>query len=127
MLAHSIPMTMQVQIQHKGGGDVSLDDCALFSKPMSEAIEASNLLQDSYILEISSPGISDHLNTDRDFKTFQGFPVRITYKDNANSELQKSGLLKERSIDHVHLNIKGRISRIKREDVLEVRLISPTG
>ncbi len=126
VLAHLIPITIQVQIRHSGGGDVSLEDCARFNEPMGQAIETSKIINDAYVLEISSPGLSDQLLTDRDFKTFRGFPVEVTYKDERKSEKRKSGLLHERSDESLHLNIKGKINRISRQNISEVRLISPT-
>ena len=115
-------MTMQVQIRHSDGGDVSLDDCARFSEPMGEAIEASELLDQGYVLEISSPGIGEQLKTDKDFKTFKGFPIEITIQNDSGSNLSRTGLLHERSKTHVHLNIKGQIKQIPREEVISVRL-----
>ena len=44
--------------------------------PASDEIEKSNLLNCSYVLEISSQGVSDELTSERDFKTFKGFPVK---------------------------------------------------
>ena len=120
-------MTMQVQIRHSDGADVSLDECASFSSPMSEAIETSKIINEAYVLEISSPGINDHLSSDRDFQTFRGFPVEVTYLKNQDSKINQTGLLHERSKDHVHLNIKGKISRIPRENVIDVRLTTATG
>ena len=120
-------MTMQVQIRHLDGSDVSLDDCASFSSPMGEAVETAQLLNEAYVLEVSSPGITDNLLSDRDFETFRGFPVKVTFRDDKNSEFHQSGLLHERSQDHVHLNIKGKLKHIPRKDVIEVRLTSPTG
>ena len=120
-------MTMQVQIRHMGGDDVSLDDCARLSGPMSEALEASELLHESYVLEISSPGIGENLISDRDFITFRGFPIEVVQHIESNStEIVKSGLLLERSANHVHLNIKGRIERIPRKEVVTVRLTTTT-
>ncbi len=117
-----IPMTMQVQIRHSDGGDVSLDDCARFSEPMGDAIEASELLDQGYVLEISSPGIGEQLKTDKDFKTFKGFPIEVTIQNDSGSNLSRTGLLHERSETHVHLNIKGQIKQIPREEVISVRL-----
>ncbi len=115
-------MTMQVQIRHIGGGDVSLEECASFSAPMGEAIETSQLLNEAYVLEISSPGIDDQLVNDRDFQTFRGFPIEVAYRNDQGSELRQAGLLHKRSTDHVHLNIKGKINRILRKDVIAVHL-----
>ncbi len=127
ILAHLKPMTIQIQVKQCSGKDVSLEDCALLSGPMGDSIEDSQLITAPYVLEISSPGISDQLTTDRDFKTFHGFPVEVIYTDKTNSQKSSQGLLHERSNDHVHLNIKGRMNRIPRNDVKAVRLISPTG
>ena len=71
------PIIIEVIIKKTNGDDISLDDCALFSTPASEKIENSNLLNCSYVLEISSQGVSDELTSDRDFKTFKGFPVNV--------------------------------------------------
>ncbi len=125
--AHTKPMTLQVQIRQTNGSDVSLDDCALFSTPMNEAIERSKLLDSPYVLEISSPGLSDVLQTDRDYDTFKGFPIEVIFRNEKNSKLIKSGLLHQRSHEHLLINIKGRMSKIPRKDVISVRLISPTG
>ncbi len=127
LLTHQIPMTMQLQIRHLDGRDVSLEDCASFSSHIGEALDTSELINDAYVLEVSSPGIGEQLVSDRDFQTFRGFPVEVLFRDKKGSQLSRNGLLHERSNNHVHLNIKGRMSRIPREDVLGVRLTSPTG
>ena len=119
-------MTLEVQIRHSNGADVSLDDCAGFSGVLGDALEASSLLTDAYVLEISSPGIGDQLHSDQDFLTFRGFPVEISFRDD-DSDLHQAGLLHKRSDEHVHINIKGRIQRIPRKAVTCVRLTNPTG
>ena len=120
------PMTLEVQIRHSSGADVSLDDCAGFSGVLGDALEASSLLTEAYVLEISSPGIGDQLIEDRDFQTFRGFPVEVTHRDKDNSEQRLDGLLLERSDDELQINIRGRIKRISRDRVIGVRLTSPS-
>ena len=122
VLTHLQPMTLQVQIRRGNGDDVSLDDCAGFSAPMGEAIEASALLTEAYVLEISSPGIGEQLCTDRDFKTFRGFPVEVLHRSENDSEQRLEGLLLERNEEALQINIHGRIKRISREHVIAVRL-----
>ena len=126
VLTHMAPMTVQVQIRHQSGLDVSLDDCARFSALMSEVLEESTLLKDAYVLEISSPGLGDHLQTERDFKTFRGFPVEVHYKDNNQLEHHQAGSLLERNEADLHLNIKGRLKRFPLANVISVRLTTPT-
>jgi len=127
MLTHLQPLTVQVLIRRANGSDVSLDDCASLSGPMGDAIEASALLAEAYVLEISSPGIGDQLQTDRDFQTFRSYPVDIIYSDDTGREQRQQGTLLERDAEHVQVNVKGRIKRIPRPSVISVQLTSPTG
>lgn len=120
-------MTVQVQIRRGDGSDVSLDDCAGFSGPMGEALEAQALLTEAYVLEISSPGIGDQLQSDRDFQTFRSYPVEVLYRDDEGREQRQQGSLLERNDDHVQVNVRGRIKRISRPSVISVQLINPTG
>ncbi len=124
---HTKPMTIEVKIENLAHQDISLEDCAIFSQPMSEAIDESKLLNDSYVLEISSPGLSNFLKTDREFKTFKGFPIEVRFKNKENSKLSQSGLLHERSNEYLLLNIKGKMSKIPRKDIINVELTSLTG
>ena len=119
---HINPMTIQLQVRQKGGGDVSIDDCALLNTPISDAFDQSQLLINPYILEISSPGISEFLEADRDFETFKGFPVEVYFFDKDQKEIHQTGLLYEKSKNELKLNSKGRIIIIPLLKVLKVRL-----
>ncbi len=125
LLTHMSPMTLEVQIRHSSGADVSLDECAGFSGVLGDALEASTLLTDAYVLEISSPGIGETLSSDRDFQTFRGFPVEVVHRDRDDTEQRLEGLLLERDEDTLQINIRGRIKRLPRDHVLSVRLTSP--
>ncbi len=127
LLTHRIPMTLQVQLRLADGGDVSLDQCAAFSQLFGDALESSGLLEEAYVLEISSPGIGEQLIDDRDFRSFRGFPVSIRYREaKSGAETERDGLLLERSDTDVHLNVRGRTIRIPRLDVISVRLVTPS-
>ena len=121
-LTNQNPITVEILIKKTNGDDVSLDDCALFSTPASEEIEKSNLLNCSYVLEICSQGVSDELTSERDFKTFKGFPVNVELNQK-NSKLKfLNGLLYEKSKDYLAINIKGKIKKIPFDEVLKVSL-----
>lgn len=125
LLTHRIPMTVQVLVRRADGADVNLDDCAAFSGPLGDAIEAAQLLDAAYVLEVSSPGIGEELRTDREFSSFRGFPVEVIRRDASGSERPQEGLLLERDATAVQLNVRGRIVRIPRDEAMRVRLISP--
>ena len=116
------PIVIEITIKKTNGDDISLDDCALFNAPASEVIENSNLLNCSYVLEISSQGVSDELTSERDFKTFKGFPVNVELNQK-NSKLKfLNGLLYEKSKDYLAINIKGKIKKIPFDEVLKISL-----
>lgn len=125
LLSNRLPLTLQVKVQREPGQDISLDECAGLSAPLGEAIEASGLLPGAYVLEISSPGIGEELHSDRDFRSFRGFPVEVLHRDARGVEQRSEGLLLERDPSTVHLNMRGRPRRINRADVIRIRLITP--
>ena len=116
------PIVIEIIIKKTNGNDISLDDCSLFNSPASEVIENSNLLNCSYVLEISSQGVSDELTSERDFKTFKGFPVNVELNQKNSKIKFLNGLLYEKSNDYLAINIKGRIKKIPFDEVLKISL-----
>ncbi len=116
------PIVVAVIIKKTNGDAISLDDCALFNTPASEQIEKSNLLNCSYVLEISSQGVSDELTSERDFKTFKGFPVNVELNQKDSKTKFLNGLLYEKSKDYLAINIKGKIKKIPFDEVLKISL-----
>src|SRR5262245_2208621 len=62
-------------IEKEGG--VSLDDCAHISRQVGARIEVDNLIEQSYTLEVSSPGLDRPLRTLADYERFHEHLVRI--------------------------------------------------
>jgi ribosome maturation factor RimP len=116
------PIVLEIIIKKTNGDDISLDDCALFNSPAYEEIENSNLLNCSYVLEISSQGVSDELTSERDFKTFKGFPVNVELNQKNSKKKFLNGLLYEKSKDYLAINIKGKIKKIPFNEVLKISL-----
>ena len=116
------PIIVEVVIKKRNGDDISLDDCAILNNPLSDEIENSNLLNCSYVLEISSQGVSDELTSERDFKTFKGFPVNVKLNQRDSKIKILHGLLYEKSKDYLAINIKGKIKKIPFKEVLKINL-----
>ena len=116
------PIVVEIIIKKANGDDISLDDCALFNTPAFKEIENSNLLNCSYVLEISSQGVSDELTSERDFKTFKGFPVNVELNQKNSKIKFLNGLLYEKSKDYLAINIKGKIKKIPFDEVLKISL-----
>lgn len=102
--------------------DTSLNDCERMSLALEPSLDASDLIPDAYVLEVSSPGIARSLTTERDFISFKGFPVTITTIELYNGHKSWSGNLIRRDEQSVYLNLKGRAIAIPRELVGQVQL-----
>lgn len=57
---------------------ITLDDCQIISEYLSEKLDELNPIDNSYILEVSSPGIDRPIKTKRDFEKFKGSLVEIS-------------------------------------------------
>lgn len=62
-------------------GGITIDDCELISRALSEKLDEKDFIDDAYILEVSSPGLTRPLKKDKDFDRNIGKDVEIrTYK-----------------------------------------------
>ena len=122
LLTNQNPIIIKIIICKTNENDITLDDCSRFNNPASAVIENSNLLKCSYVLEISSQGVSDELTSERDFKTFKGFPVNVELNQKNSQTKFLNGLLYEKSKDYLAINIKGKIKKIPFNEVLKVSL-----
>ena len=67
---------LRVYIDKEGGIDI--EDCQALSEKLEEALDKGDVVPDSYILEVSSPGIDRVLRKPRDFVREQGKKVDVT-------------------------------------------------
>ncbi len=56
---------------------VSLDDCSVVSREISDYLDVEDMIEQSYHLEVSSPGLERPLRHRDDFKRFRGKKVRV--------------------------------------------------
>lgn len=117
---HSPPV-LRVDIRNLSQ-DTSLDDCEQMSRALELVLDESTLIPDAYVLEVSSPGISRSLTTDREFISFKGFSVTASLSEPFNGQKTISGKLVRRDETHLHLNLKGRAIAIPAELVTRVQL-----
>ncbi len=122
LLTNHNPLTIQIILKNHNGNDITLDDCLSLNEPILSAIDSSNLINCRYVLEISSQGVSDELISNRDFKTFKGFPVKFELNHKIYNTKILEGLLYEKSKDYLAINIKGKIKKIPFIEVFKVSL-----
>ncbi len=76
-------------------GGITLDECAQLNREIGRILEQKNLIQEAYILEVSSPGLDRPMKNTRDFQRCLGEPVRIVLHESLNRENVWKGFLKE--------------------------------
>ncbi len=128
MFTHLNPLSIQVNIRHKNPEKkVTIDDCSSLNQYIDEAIQGSSILDRPFTLEISSEGIGEILTEEKDFQVFKGFPIEVTYQDLKKIEQKTNGLLLKMTDNDIEINQKGKTQRIPVEDIIQVRLTTPSG
>ncbi|MBD2446762.1 ribosome maturation factor RimP [Nostoc sp. FACHB-152] len=102
--------------------DTGLDDCERMSRALEACLDAAEIIPDAYVLEVSSPGISRQLVTDREFISFKGFPVIVTTSPPHDGQPEWNGQLIRRDETKIYLNQKGRVVEIPRSVITRVQL-----
>jgi ribosome maturation factor RimP len=59
-------------------GGITLDDCATISDHLGRILDATDLIAQSYSLEVSSPGLNRPLRKEADYVRFAGERVDVT-------------------------------------------------
>ncbi len=62
------------------GAGITLDRCADVSRGLSEALDAAELIQPAYTLEVGSPGVERPLHDEADYRRFSGQRAKIVLK-----------------------------------------------
>ena len=78
------PPVLRVDVRNLQEEDTGLDDCTNLSKELTEALDESEIIPDAYVLEVSSPGVSDVLTRDRDMEVDLAPRVQIAERANAS-------------------------------------------
>lgn len=70
---------LRVYIDKEGG--ITVNDCEAVSRRMSDLLDEKDFIEDSYVFEVSSPGLERPLKKDRDFARSLGKKLEIrTYR-----------------------------------------------
>lgn len=115
------PPILRVDVRNPND-ETSLDDCERMSKALEAKLDAEQILEGRYVLEVSSPGVSTTLSSDREFISFRGFPVKIATTEPISGKSLVKGLLVKRDENNVYINQKGKNITIPRSVVQTVEL-----
>ena len=118
---HDRPPCLRVDIRNPAA-ETGLQDCERMSRALEAALDTSETIPFPYALEVSSPGTSRQLTTDREFNAFSGFAVQVTTHQPVDKKTEWQGQLIRRDDTKIYLSLKGRTVEIPRELVSKVSL-----
>lgn len=99
-------LVLKALVDHANGG-ITMDECVKLNKQLGGLIDEKNLIDQSYTLEVSSPGLDRPLRTNRDFRRCFGKKVTTYLREPVNGKLEYTGLVKDVNDDCVYLDIMG--------------------
>jgi len=112
---------LRVFIDKEGG--ITIDDCELVSKALEKILDKEDPIKNSYILEVSSPGLDRPLKKDSDFEKYKGRIVDIKLYKPFNKKKEYSGELLELRDNIVYIiDEEGNQLSFNRNDIAIVRL-----
>lgn len=112
---------LRVYIDKEGG--ITVDDCEVISRALGDKLDADDFIDDSYILEVSSPGLGRPLKKEKDFLRSIGKEIEIKLYRAINHQKDFAGILKSYTEDTVTIEIgEEEEMTIAREDIALIRL-----
>ncbi|MBO5197057.1 MAG: ribosome maturation factor RimP, partial [Lachnospiraceae bacterium] len=82
---------LRAYIDKEGG--ITVDDCEKVSRRLSDLLDEVDFIPDSYILEVSSPGLGRQLKKDKDFARSIGEEIEIKLYKAVNKRKELTGIL----------------------------------
>lgn len=102
-------------------GDITLEDCGLFSSDIDEKVDA--LIPHKFFLEVSSPGIERPLKKESDFIRFNGERIKVSLKHKLNDTKNFEGFIKSFENEILFLDVKGTIIEIPFKEIKKANIV----
>ena len=83
---------LRAYIDKEGG--ITVDDCEMISRTFSDWLDKEDFISESYIMEVSSPGLGRPLKKDKDFERSLGDEVEIRLYKPRDRQKEFTGILK---------------------------------
>ena len=104
-------------------GGITIGALALFSRALSDRLDEKNFIEESYILEVSSPGLGRPLKKEKDFIRSQGESVDVKLFRALDGQKEFTGILKAWDKETVTLEFEdGAVLTIDRANIALIRL-----
>ncbi len=112
---------LRAYIDKEGG--ITINDCELVSRALSDLLDEKDFISENYILEVSSPGLDRPLKKDRDFERSLGKDVELRLFRPLNGQKEYTGQLKSFDGETICIGLEdGEDLTVSRSDIARIRL-----
>ena len=111
---------LRAYIDKEGG--IAVDDCEVISRILSDWLDQTDFIEDSYIMEISSPGLDRPLKKEKDFARSIGKLVEIRTYRPIEKQKEFCGELTAYDNNSVTIDEEGTPRTFDKKDIALVRL-----
>ncbi len=112
---------LRAYIDKEGG--ITVDDCEIINRKLSDWLDEEDFIEESYILEVSSPGLGRPLKKEKDFARSVGKEVEVKLYKALNKQKDYTGVLEAYDKDTVTLEMEdGSRMVFERTDIALIRL-----
>jgi ribosome maturation factor RimP len=109
----------------EGDGRVLVDTCAAVSREVGHGLDAADVIEGSYLLEVTSPGIDRVLARERDFERAIGRRIEIETREPIEGRRRFKGVLTEFETGIARLELETGPVAIAFENVARARAFHP--
>ena len=104
-------------------GGFSVNDCEKVSREFSDLLDKEDFIEESYILEISSPGLGRPLKKDKDFERSIGEEVEVKLYKAFEGQKEFSGTLEAYDAQTVTIGFEDNTEKtFERKNIALIRL-----
>lgn len=112
---------LRIYIDKPGG--ITIDDCKVVSEDISDILDKKDPIEQSYFLEVSSPGLDRPLKKDSDFERFKGELVEVKVFKPIDGRKVFEGELLGLLDNKIIIKIDGKDLEFERDQVAMVRRV----
>jgi len=112
---------LRIYIDKEGG--ISVDNCELISRALSDLLDKNDFIAETYILEVSSPGLGRQLKKEKDFARSIDNEVDVKLYKPINKQKEFVGLLLSYDSDKITIQLDDEATMdIERTNIALIRL-----
>jgi ribosome maturation factor RimP len=112
---------LRLYVDKEGG--VTLDDCVALSREIGDLLDVEDMIEQEYVLEVSSPGLDRPLTREKDFIRFTGEKIKVKLSEPMKGRRKFVGLLKQVEGGAIHLDVDGAPVEIPLDAVQKANLV----